>query len=322
MINEIIFGLLFSSSIIASQTTDTVLMVSPDSFMFNKETEETNSFQHIMEGDDIVLKAKTDFYNMQEVLIQNGIRVITLNSPKDKKTPDAVFPTNWFSFHKEDGKNLLVLYPLLNANRQIERQETALEDALKDEGIVIDDILDLTYFELEGKALEGTGSVLFDRENKVVYASISPRTHLEVLRKLTEKINYTIIPFSSQDEKENLIYHTDIMMSIGSKFAVLCKDSIRDPIEVENVVSNLTLSGKKIIYITLDQMREMCGNILEVQSQGGKTKIVMSKTAYNAFTQEQLELLSQFGEIIFANISTIEFVGGGSTRCMLAEIFR
>lgn len=312
--------LLFWNALTAYQITDTVIMISPDTFAFNEQTGITNSFQHTIEGKNIALEAQSDFDRMQTTLKQNGINVITLSSPLGVSTPDAVFP-NWFSLHKEDDKNLLVLYPMLTENRQVERQVLALQNALSTHDIPIDEIIDLTYFELEGKALESTGSLVLDRTNKIAYASISQRTNPDVLFAFTEKMGYTPLMFSSKDEHGELIYHTDIMMSLGNEFAIICKDCITNPLEAENVIKSLKNTGKEIIYISFDQMHEMCANVLELKPEDGKVKIVMSDTAYAAFTEKQLHILQKSGTILPVNINTITTVGGGSARCMLAEVF-
>ena len=317
----IFFSLLsFWSSLTAYQTTDTVVMISPDTFAFNYQTGITNAFQRTTEARNVALEALCDFNHMQNALKQNGINVITLSSPLGINTPDAVFP-NWFSLHEQDNKTLLVLYPMLTENRQAERQVLVLQNELSIHGILIDEILDLTYFELEGKALESTGSLVLDRANKIAYASISSRTHLDVLHYFTKKLGYASLIFSSKDEQGELVYHTDIMMSIGDQFAILCKDCITNPIEAENIIKSLTNTGKQIIYISFDQMHQMCANILELKSQDGLTKIVMSDTAYAAFTEQQLHILQKMGTILHVNTDTITTVGGGSSRCMLAEIF-
>lgn len=303
------------------QTTDTVVMVSPDDFKFNYQTGTTNSFQQNVERENIALDALSDFKQLQDALCQNEVRIITLASRTDVSTPDAVFPNNWFSVHRESGKTLLVLYPMLNANRQSERQVDVLIQALNREGVLVDDVFDLTHFESEKKALEGTGSLVLDRVNKIAYASISPRMHPEVLADFCAKMQYTPMTFSSVNESGMPIYHTNVVMSVGTHFAVLCKDCITNLKEAEKVVNSLMTSEKAIIYISQAQMNQMCGNILEVKSRDGKSKIVMSDTAFAGFTKEQIGVLKGFGDIVHANIKTIETVGGGSARCMLAEIF-
>ena len=301
------------------QNTDTLVMISPDDFKFNYQTGTTNSFQHDLEQENIAIDAQCDFERIQTALKQQGIRLVTLASRKDVSTPDAVFPNNWFSVHAENNKVSLVLYPMLNANRQAERQIDALCDALATIGISIDEIIDLTSFESEGKALEGTGSLVLDRVNKFAYASLSPRTCLCALNDFATRMGYQPVTFLSTDESGYPIYHTNVVMSVGSDFAVLCKECIAEGAEM--VVQSLIDSKKEIIYITSSQLKKMCGNILEVQGQDGRPKIIMSDTAFGAFTKDQLALLSQFGDIVHANIQTIETVGGGSARCMLAEVF-
>ncbi|MCB1148562.1 MAG: amidinotransferase [Chlamydiia bacterium] len=300
----LVFSLMAASSLIAErQTTEMVLMESPDAFAFNKETGETNSFRCL-----------------QEEMKQNGIKIVTLSSGKDVQTPDAVFPNNWFSVHAEGDKVTLVLYPMLNANRQAERPVDVLKETLAAEGISINETVDLTHFEAQGKALEGTGSLVLDRENKIAYASLSPRTNREVLDVFCKALGYTPVTFTSVDEKGELIYHTNVIMSVGSRFAVLCRDCIATPYEKQKVARALIKSGKKVLFISKEQMSGMCGNILEVKSESGETKIVMSDKAYESFTKKQLAQMRKYGTIVHANIDTIETVSG-SARCMLAEIF-
>lgn len=314
----LLFGALMAHE---AQNTDTIVMISPDHFSFNYQTGSTNTFQHQVERDNIAQDALSDFQRLKNQIESKGIQVITLQSRTDVQTPDAVFPNNWFSVHTIDGETILVLYPMYNANRQAERQEEALKGALMEHNINIDRVVDLTTFETEQKALEGTGSMVLDRENKICYASLSPRTNLEVLRAFSQELGYELVPFSSTDEKGVLIYHTNVLMSVGKQFAVICTDCITDQQQASRVVDMLTESGKTIIYITLDQVNHMCGNILELVSKDGRTAIVMSDTAFNAFSDTQRAQLALCGEIVHAPIETIETVGGGSARCMLAEIF-
>lgn len=301
-------------------------MVSPDHFQFNVETSATNSFQHEITDQDLASKVSTnalsEFETLGNALASAGVNVCTMKSRADVCTPDSVFPNNWFSVHTENDTTTLVLYPMLNINRQAERQTDVLTDVLSAQGIHIDNTIDLTYFEKEGKALEGTGSLVLDRVNRIAYASISPRMDAEVLKVFCDKLNYTAVMFSSYNIDHKLIYHTNVMMSVGQHFAVLCKASITDRDELNSVVTSLESTGKLVIDITQDQLNNMCGNILELRSRtDGRAKIAMSNTAYHAFTTEQKEVLQRYGDIVHVDISTIETVGGGSVRCMLAEIF-
>lgn len=297
-------------------------LITPDHFQFNYQTGETNSFQQQIVYESVTKDAKDDFNNIEQALIVAGVRIITMASPPNVLTPDAVFPNNWFSFHNDDNKTVLVLYPMLNLNRQAERQTVKLTETLAFHNILFDELVDLTYFEKEGKALEGTGSLVLDRDNKIAYASISPRMHVDILNVFCAKMNYSPVVFASCDARQQVIYHTNVMMSVGRRFAVICLDSITNEIERMNVLAKLHGSNKTVITISLEQINNMCGNILEIKSKTtGKSLIAMSTTAFNAFTAEQIEKLQLFGDIIHSNINTIETIGGGSVRCMLAEIF-
>lgn len=304
------------------QTTDTVLMISPDSFQFNPQTAATNAFQQ-QGGKEAqaAAAAMLEFQRMVELLRSNGIRVITLASRKDIPTPDAVFPNNWFSLHNENGHISLVLYPMHTVNRRAERQADALMSALRQHGITIDEIIDLTHYEHQDKALEGTGSVILDRENRLAYASLSPRTDETALNTFIKKIKYKAVTFHSVDIEGRAVYHTNVVMSIGKHFAVIAAASIRDPDERARVLRALRESNKDIIDISLEQMHNMAGNILELRSGKGEAVIVMSSTALNDFTQAQRERLSRYGRLLGVDIDTIERIGGGSARCMLAEVF-
>jgi hypothetical protein len=307
------------------QSTNTVLMVSPDHFGFNSQTKETNSFQNeIQVDDDVAMRAKVraEFESLQEALRSNNVNVVILSSRSDVCTPDAVFPNNWFSIHAASPTGCeLVLYPMLNENRQAERQPAPLTTQLRAQcGIELTSTIDLTHWERTGRALEGTGSMVLDRINKVSYASISLRTDIDILNEFCERLGYTSVAFTSSSDG-GVIYHTNVIMSIGTRFAVVCKESIKNADEAEKVVGSLSASGREVICISLEQLNYMCGNILELTSSTNETVIAMSTTARNGFTEEQRNQLSQFGKIVHADINTIESVGGGSVRCMLAEIF-
>ena len=305
------------------QTTDTVIMISPDCFQYNTETADTNAFQQatdVNEGSNH--QAMQEFAAMAAELTAHGIRVITLPSRHDIATPDAVFPNNWFSVHAEENGNVtLILYPMLAGNRRAERQVDAVTSALQKLNIHIARVIDLTAFENQDLALEGTGSLVIDHNNRLAYACLSSRTSQIVLKEFANKSGYAAITFHSQDRNGMPIYHTNVMMSIGSHFAVICSASINDELERAAVLDELRHSGKEIIDITPDQMHGMAANILEVKSVTGKAKIVLSQTAYAAFTPAQLKMLEKSGDLVVVNINMIEKLGGGSARCMLAEIF-
>ena len=302
------------------QTTDKLLMVSPDQFGFNPETATTNSFQNKLDIDEIKVRdeALKEFTEVVEVLSSHDIEVIVLPSRQDFVTPDAVFPNNWVSFHDN---GLMVLYPMLNENRQAERQQNNLRNTLAQVDIVFDDTLDLSSDENEGKILEGTGSVVLDRVNRVAYAMESPRTNKDEFTKYCQAIGFEPVFFHAYDKDNLPIYHTNVIMSVGEDFAVICQEAVKDDDEAIAVLKMLNATGKDVIEITLEQVYQFCGNILQVSNKFGDKKIIMSQKAYNGFTEEQRNTLSKNGEIVTVNIPTIETVGGGSARCMLAEVF-
>lgn len=304
------------------QTTDTVFMVSPDDFAYNKETAASNAFQH---NNAPVLKARDQameqFNTMVEKLQSENIRVIQIKSRKDIETPDAVFPNNWFSTHRnEENGTLIVVYPMLTQNRRTEVRIDLLKKKLEESKIKISKMIDLTYYNRQNKALEGTGSMVLDRIHKVAFASLSPRTNREVLEDFCNKLGYRSVVFHSYD-KGKLIYHSNVMMSIGTDFAVICAEGIKDETERKMVLNELKKLGKRIIEISLEQMKHMCGNILELHAINGEKTIIMSASAYNHFSIEQKKELEKSGTILSFDIHTIENIGGGSVRCMVAEIF-
>lgn len=321
------FSMLFvswvSPSLMAEtqQTTDTLLMISPDSFQYNFQTAQSNYFQQFANS-PVTKNALEEFKQMVKVLKENQINVIVIPSRKDEPTPDAVFPNNWFSVHKLDNnKIILILYPLLATNRRAERQVNVLKAALKAKGIQISTVLDLTHYEKQHKALESTGSLVLDRVHRIAFASLSPRTHEMVLKSFVDAMHYKPIVFHSYDKQGKIIYHTNVMMSVGTHFSIIAVDSITDPIERENVLAALRNAGKNIVAVTVKQMEKMAANILEVRSKNGDSKILLSQTAYDSLTPQQRQQLQHYGQLVVLPIPTIEEVGGGSVRCMLAEIF-
>lgn len=233
-----------------------------------------------------------------------------------------MFPNNWFSLHKLGiGRRVLVGYPMLAPNRRAERRLDQLQHKLAADGLAVDQVLELSSpFEQQGRFLEGTGSMVLDRVNRISYAALSPRTDTAVLQEFGQKLGYRPVSFHSNDRTGTLVYHTNVMMSVGSRFVVVCADSVRDRGERETLLRELKRTGKEIIEITTEQMGKMCGNILELRSPKGPL-IVMSQTAYDHFTQEQKKRLQSFGRLLPVQIPTIEAIGGGSARCMLGEVF-
>lgn len=309
------------SEVGSHQTTHTLLMVSPNNFKFNKDTAKNNSFQKDLKiSNDIALE---EFNTMVEKLRQHHVKVLVMPSRENVETPDSIFPNNWFSVHSTQKQNdkILVLYPMCAENRRLELQPESLIKLLKKEGINVSKTVDLSTYANDAKFLEGTGSLVLDRENKIAYAAISPRTDAIMLTIFAERMNYKLVVFHSFDENNQLIYHTNVILSVGSHFAVIALDSISDERERATLVQQLQETHKEIVPISQEQVKHMAGNVLQVKDKDGKAMIIMSQSAHNAFTPEQRNILNKYGQLIPVQIENIETVGGGSARCMLAEIF-
>jgi len=291
-------------------------MIRPVNFGFNEQTADSNTFQNRnAEQQQVQDKALKEFDSMVNVLRKNGVEVIVVDDTMNPHTPDSIFPNNWVSFH-QDGT--VFLYPMMAENRRLERREDIIMD-LEDE-FSIKHVIDLSRFEHEHKFLEGTGSMVLDRENKIAYACLSPRTDKDVLDLFCLESGYKPVLFHAVDENGMDIYHTNVLMCIGSRFAVICLDSIQDENEKNSVTSVLKLTHKDIIAISFNQMNHFAGNMLEVQSKSGESLVVMSKSAWDSLNYEQRAILSSFSKPVYLDISTIENIGGGSARCMMAEV--
>ena len=299
------------------QTTDTVLMVRPVAFGFNEETAVNNAFQKRGKEADIPDLARMESDSYIELLEENGINVITVEDTQEPHTPDSVFPNNWFSTH-DDGT--LVLYPMFAKNRRLERKPSALE-AIQ-ENFDVKRTIDLTHYEEEGMFLEGTGSMVLDRVNKIAYACRSPRTSETVLEDFCSQLGYSPILFDAADANGTQIYHTNVLMNIGSEIAVVCMESITDQEERSKVRESLENTGKTIVEITFDQMGHYAGNMLEVHNKKGEPCLIMSQTAFNSLSDEQIEFLKSRMTLVSPALDCREENGGGSARCMIAEIFR
>ncbi|WP_211166272.1 citrulline utilization hydrolase CtlX [Mucilaginibacter robiniae] len=300
-----------------SQSTSTLLMIRPASFGFNEQTAASNAFQNKdAEQQHVQHKALQEFDAFVQLLRDNQVDVIVINDTEEPAKPDAVFPNNWVTFH-ENGD--VLLYPIQAENRRWERREDLIRK-LEDQ-YHINHTIDLSRFELQNKFLEGTGSMVLDRENKIAYACLSPRTHTEVLDTFCQHLKYTAVTFNATDAKQQPIYHTNVMMCVGSSYVVICLESVTDSSEKENLVNSFQNTDKQIIEISLAQMSQFAGNMLEVQNQFGENILVMSNTALEALTPEQKQALEQHVKILSTNLETIESNGGGSARCMMAEVF-
>ena len=298
------------------QTTDTVLMVRPAAFGFNEETAASNAFQKKGEGSGTAAAARRETDAYIALLRENGISVIAAEDTEEPRTPDAVFPNNWFSVH-DDGT--LVLYPMLAENRRLEREPAVLEAVRANSDVRR--TVDLTHFESEGLFLEGTGSMVLDRVNRIAYACRSPRTSGAVLEYLCLRLGYRPLVFDAAGRNGAQIYHTNVMMHVGSRIAVVCTEAIRDPVQRSAVIESLGNAGKMIVEISIDQMERFAGNMLELRSGDGEPCLVMSRTAHDSLSEDQTAALESEMKLIVPALDCIEKYGGGSARCMLAEIF-
>ncbi len=296
-------------------------MVRPDHFCYNPETAATNSFMKTPEQlgiheEDVPIKSMVEFHRMAHVLEERGITVYIFRSPP--KTPDAVFPNNWLSVHDD---STLVLYPMCSPSRRRERQVGKLLECLTVVHPKGTKVISLSYEERRKRYLEGTGSMVLDRVAKTAFAIGSPRTDLGLFQKWCEIMKHKPVMFNAFDRIGEPIYHTNVVMSIGDRFAVVCFDAISTSADQLLVESTLSYLKKELIPITMDQMHSFCGNILQLSDDQGKAYIVLSQTAFDAFTDDQRQTLSTFGALLPVAIPVIEGIGGGSARCMIAEIF-
>ncbi len=300
------------------QTTNNILLIRPANFGFNEETRASNVFQKDVGGDAELIRktAVHEFDAAIATLKSHGINAAVIDdTPLPAKT-DALFPNNWVSFHAD---GTVILYPMLSANRRNERRIDIVETLR--EKFEINKVIDLSHFESEEKFLEGTGSIVFDHVNKIAYAALSPRTHEDVLQHLCELLDYQSVKFRSHDVNGVEIYHTNVMMCVGERFVVVCLDSITETSELQLVTDKLYSTGHTIIDITFEQMNAFAGNMLEVKSTGGDSLLIMSQTAHDSLTTTQRNTLESHCTPVPLSIPTIENIGGGSARCMIAEIF-
>ena len=297
-------------------------MIEPIAFKFNKQTASNNYFQKkndSLTNDQVQANALVEFKALVRKLEEKGVSVLVFKDNDDLNTPDAIFPNNWISFHENKS---VVLYPLYAKNRRYERRIDIIDSLRKEHNFSISKILDYSEFEDNAQFLEGTGSLMLDRENKICYACLSERTNKELVLKFCKDFSFTPILFNAFQtvNKERLkIYHTNVIMNIGITYAVVCFDAIDKVDEKEMVRDQLLKSGKDIIEINESQLDQFAGNMLQVM--GDQPYLVMSLTAYNSLSKEQISRLESHNPIIHSNLSTVENYGGGSARCMMAEIF-
>jgi len=304
------------------QITNTILMMEPVAFRYNEQTAANNYYQQILDNltpEQIQEKALSEFTDFVNILREKGVDVIVIKDTVNPDTPDSIFPNNWVSFH-EDG--VVAFYPMYAENRRDERREDILDVLVDDHDFKVKYIKDFTKFEEKAKYLEGTGSMVLDRENKLCYASISIRTDEQAVLQFCDEFDYTPVCFTSNQEVDGErmeIYHTNVMMCIADKYAIVCLDTVDDKEERKWLKSSLEDSGKEIIEITEEQKHRFAGNMLQLM--GDEKYLVMSKSAHESLTQDQIERIEKYNSIISSSLDTIEACGGGSARCMMAEIF-
>ena len=305
------------------QTTNSIVMIRPVAFRMNEQTAVNNYYQKVLDGllpATVNAKAQQEFDTFVEKLRAVGVDVTVVDDTLDPDTPDSIFPNNWISFH-ENGD--VAMYPMFAENRRAERREEIL-DILEDKGFVINNIVDYTSAEEDGFFLEGTGSLLLDRENNKAYCALSPRADEELFIEFCEDFDYAPVifeAFQTVDGERKLIYHTNVMMCLGENFAVICAECIDDKKERKMVLDNLKENNKEIILITEAQVNSFAGNMLEVRGANDKKYLVMSAVAHQCLTLTQIEQLEKHAEILSSSLDTIEACGGGSARCMMAEVF-
>ncbi len=306
-----------------NQTTNSILMIRPVAFRMNEQTAVNNYYQKVLDGllpSTVNEKAQQEFDVFVEKLRSIGVDVTVVDDVLEPDTPDSIFPNNWISFHENAD---VALYPMFAENRRLERREEIL-DLLEEKGFEIENIVDYTDAEIDGFYLEGTGSLLLDRANAKAYCALSPRADEELFIEFCEDFDMEPIlfeAFQTVNGERKLIYHTNVMMCLGETFAVICADCIDDKKERKMVLDHLKRDNKEIILITEDQVNNFAGNMLEVRGNDDKRYLIMSAAAHQILNDKQIEQLQKHAEILSSSLDTIEACGGGSARCMMAEIF-
>ena len=306
-----------------SQATNTILMIRPVAFRMNEQTAVNNYYQKVLENmlpATVQAKALAEFDAFVQKLRAVGVNVIVVEDTLEPNTPDSIFPNNWISFHRD---GTVGLYPMFASNRRLERREDIL-DVLEEKGFEINNTIDYTSAEEVSLFLEGTGSLVLDRVNRKAYCALSPRADEDLLIEFCEDFEYTPVIFKANQTvngNREAIYHTNVIMCVSPQFAVACLDCIDDKKERKSFIKHLKEDGKEIINITEAQVNNFAGNMLSVLGDNDKEFIVMSASAYQCLTPKQIESLEKYATILYSNADTIEACGGGSVRCMMAEVF-
>ncbi len=305
------------------QITDTILMVRPAMFRANEQTALNNYFQKEVVGysqEQLQAMAQQEFDEFVSKLRDYGINVVVFNPTDGLDTPDAHFPNNWISFH-QDGT--VAVYPMFAENRRLERREEVLI-ALEQNGFKINQVIDYSSAEAENLFLEGTGSLLLDRVNRKAYCALSERADEELVIEFCEDFEYFPIIFTALQDVDGIrlpIYHTNVMMCLAEDFAVICLDSIDDKKERKNIIKHLKEDKREIIDITEAQVANFAGNMLQMIGKNDERYLIMSQAAYDSLSSKQLATINKYTNIISSSLKVIEACGGGSARCMMAEVF-
>ena len=300
------------------QSSKNILLVRPSTFSFNKETAASNAFQVELtqSNEEIREKKLQEFDAFVSTLRLNNVNVFVFDDTVSPEKPDAIFPNNWVTFHAD---GTVILYPMFAKNRQQERREDLIHSLEKN--FIVKQVLDLSKYEKEHKYLEGTGSMVFDHVHKIAYACLSPRTDKALFLEVCNSLNYQPVYFYAHDENGKAIYHTNVMMCISEQFSVICLDTIKDERERNLVVSSLEGTGHQVIAISFEQMNKFAGNMLTLQTNDGKNILALSQSASESLTAIQKSEIEKYNTLVPLSIKTIETIGGGSARCMIAEVF-
>lgn len=299
---------------ISESTPSKIFVVKPKHFGYNTETSESNKFQKKLTASEnkiISKKARKEFEKFIQKLKKNNIDVVVFEDKNKPVLTDSVFPNNWISFHE----HYIILYPMLSKNRRKERRKDIVEKLNNNKKII-----DISDYEKKGRYLEGTGSIVFDYRNKIAFACESDRTHKELFTKVCKLLNYKKILFNAVDKNNFPVYHTNVILAIGSSFVVFCTASVKNTAQKKKLTALFKKTGKEIISISQKQVENFAGNMYQVFSRKGESKIILSSRAYNSLTDKQKIQLAKHGKSVHSPLTVIEKAGGGSARCMLAEI--
>lgn len=300
------------------QVASAILMIRPAAFGYNNETAANNFFQHNpgLSRELLHKKALAEFDAMVKKLETEEVELLLVEDSPEPPKPDAIFPNNWLS---TSAAGQVFIYPMFEPSRRAEKRDDIIQLLARD--FTVTDVQDWSEYEAEGRFLEGTGSMVVDHDNRMIYAAISERTNLSVLEKFARANDFQAIVFLATDKNNQPVYHTNVVMSLGEKFAVICEDAIEEEWERIAVTQLLESTGHTLIPITREQMHCFAGNMLEIKNRKGESLIILSTTALDALRPEQQQVLRQFGKLVPVSVPVIEQVEGGSVRCMIAEIF-